>query len=64
MHETIKNGMRKIFNTLEYRDEWNLLLPNVLLGIRTSVSRATKFSPNKLLLGRDLTLPGHQEVAS
>ena len=61
MHETIKNGIRKLFNTLEYRDTWNRLLPSVLLGIRTSVSRATKYSPSQLLMGRDLVLPGHQE---
>ena len=46
MIETLKNGLRKLFNTMEYRDTWPNLLPNVLLGIRTSVSRATGYSPS------------------
>ena len=54
-------GIRRVYNTLEYREDWERILPAILLGIRTSIIRGTKFTLAKLLMSRNLILPGHSD---
>ena len=54
-------GLRRIYNSLEYRQDWDKILPAILLGIQTSIARGTKFTPAQLLMGRNLVLPGHND---
>ena len=39
------------------RDDWDEHLPYVTMAYRATVLESTKFSPNRLMLGRETNLP-------
>ena len=41
----------------ENRDEWDELLPAVMMAYRSSVNESTGFSPYRLMFGKECTLP-------
>ena len=41
----------------ESRNDWDDHLPYVCMAYRSTVLESTKFSPNKLMLGREINLP-------
>ena len=40
----------------EHRDDWNDLLPAVMMAYRSSVHESTGFSPYRLMFGEECTL--------
>ncbi len=61
------NGLTERFNqtltkslikmTQKNEDEWDKQLPTVLLGYRATIQASTRYTPNHLLHGREMTLP-------
>ena len=41
----------------EHRDDWDDLLPAVMMAYRSSVQESTGFSPYRLMFGEECTLP-------
>ena len=41
----------------QYRDDWDDLLPAVMMAYRSSVHESTGFSPYRLMYGEECTLP-------
>lgn len=41
----------------ENQHNWDILLPLVMMAYRSSTQSSTKFSPNKMVFGRDIILP-------
>ena len=41
----------------ENRDDWDDLLPAVMMAYRSSVLQSTSFSPYRLMFGEECTLP-------
>ena len=41
----------------EHRDDWDDLLPAVMMAYRSSVHKSTGFSPYRLMFGEECTLP-------
>ena len=41
----------------EHKDEWDDLLPLVMIAYRSSVHESTGFSPYRLMFGEECTLP-------
>ena len=41
----------------EHRDDWDDLLPAVMMAYRSSVYESTGFSPYRLMFGEECTLP-------
>ena len=41
----------------ENKDDWNDLLPVVMMAYRSSVHESTGFSPYRLMFGEEFTLP-------
>ena len=39
--------------------DWDVLLPQIAAALRSSVNRSTGFTPNRLMLGREVTMPAH-----
>ena len=37
--------------------QWDLYLPQIAMALRSSVNRSTGFTPNKLMLGREVNTP-------
>lgn len=49
-NQTVQNSLRK--SCAHPDEEWDLMLPTVLFAIRTSVHKATKYSPFELMFNR------------
>ena len=57
VNATIRSSLRKTFNEPFFEEEWDNLLPYVLIGIRSCISRATNYSPYQIIFGRDMVIP-------
>ena len=44
---------------LDHPDDWDTLIPNVLMAYRSTRHSSTGFTPNYLLTGREMRLPAH-----
>lgn len=56
MVQTVKRAMKRMASE-EGTEEWTEFLPWVLMGIRSTVAKATKKAPYEILFGRDMRLP-------
>ena len=54
-NRTLIDMLSKFCN--EYRDDWDVHLPFVMCAYRSSVNESTGFSPNLLMMGREILLP-------
>ena len=54
-NRTVQQMLAVLVN--EARDNWDDHLPYVMLAYRSSVQESTKFTPNRLMLGREVSLP-------
>ena len=52
---TIKNAIRCYVS--EHQEDWDVNLPLIASAIRASVNRSTGFTPNRLMLGREISIP-------
>ena len=41
----------------DHQRDWDVLLPQIAAALRSSVNRSTGFTPNRLMLGREVTMP-------
>ena len=44
---------------LDHPDDWDTLIPNVLMAYRSIRDSSTGFTPNYLLTGREMRIPAH-----
>lgn len=54
-NRTILDGVRCFVDTLQ--NNWDRHLPQLASAIRSSVNRHTGYTPNKLMLGREVSVP-------
>jgi len=54
-HRTLNSVLGKV--VMESRRDWDECLPSVMAANRASVHEATGFSPNRLLMGREVRMP-------
>ena len=52
---TIKNAIRCYVS--EHQKDWDVRLPLIASAIRASVNRSTGYTPNRLMLGREISIP-------
>ena len=52
---TIKNAIRCYVS--KHQRDWDVNLPLIASAIRASVNRSTGFTPNRLMLGREISIP-------
>ena len=55
MNRTLLQSLRCFIN--KKQNDWDKWVPFVASSIRSSVNRQTGFTPNKLMLGREVTMP-------
>ena len=53
-NRTLMNAVRCF---IESQDEWDIYLPQIAAAIRSAVNRTTGFTPNLLMLGREVRTP-------
>ena len=54
-NRTLISMLSKVCN--ENKDDWDDHLPYVMCAYRSTIQESTGFSPNRIMLGRELTLP-------
>ena len=54
-NQTLKRALAKLAN--ERKNDWDIYIPAVLFGIRTSRQESTKYSPFYLMYHREARLP-------
>jgi len=54
-HRTLNSMMGRVVN--EHQRDWDALLPYVMAAFRSSVHEATHYTPNYLMLGREVRAP-------
>jgi hypothetical protein len=71
-YHPMTNGLTERFNKVlgtmlgiyvnKYKKDWDVLLPFILFGYRSSVQSTVKFSPHKILFGREPRIPGELSI--
>ena len=60
--ERYKNYNRTLMDAVrcfvsKHQQDWDIWLPQIAAALRASVSRSTGFTPNRLMLGREVCMP-------